>query len=306
MVGYIIRRIFMLLPQLFVVSILVFLLMYMTPGDPAVLLLGHDMTEEALVDVRKELGLDKPLYRQYLSFIGGALKGDFGRSFQTRREVSIELWRTFPNTLILTCASMLISVVIGVPIGILTAYRQYSWIDNLFRFVTISSVSIPIYFLGLLLIYVFSIYLRILPSFGYEGFGHLILPSISLSAYSLGIIARMTRSSMLEVLKQAYIVTARSKGLAESLVVYGHAFRNALIPVVTVVGLQFGLLLGGAVLTETVFAWPGIGRLMITGVFARDYPMVRGCVLLVATAFIFVNLIVDILYLYLDPRIRYE
>jgi peptide/nickel transport system permease protein len=280
--------------------------MYATPGDPAVMLLGQDITEESLAQVRKELGLEDPIYIQYFSFVLGALRGDFGRSFQTRRQVSIELWRTFPNTLRLTACSIFISVLIGIPVGIITAYREHSWMDNLLRFITISSVSMPIYFLGLVLIYFFSIYLGVLPTSGYGGMSHLILPSVSLSAYSLGIIARMTRSSMLEVLRQEYIVTARSKGLSENLVLHRHALRNSLIPVVTVVGLQFGILLGGAVLTETVFAWPGIGRLMITAVFARDYPMVRGCVLLIATAFIFVNLVVDILYVYLDPRIRYE
>jgi len=267
------------------------------------MLLGQDITEEGLAKLRAQLGLDKPLYVQYFIFLTGALKGDFGRSFETQRLVSEEIKHAFPATLELTVASLLISILIGIPVGITSAVRQYSLADKIIRFSVLIAVSLPIYWLGLMLIFLFSVILKLLPSFGRGGWQQLILPSFSLSCYSFAMIIRMTRSSMLEVLRNEYITTARAKGIPNFFVIYKHALRNALIPVVTVIGLQFGTLLGGAVLTETVFAWPGVGRLLVQGIFSRDYPIIRAGVLLIAGSFVIINLLVDILYAYIDPTI---
>ncbi len=247
--------------------------------------------------------MDKPLYERYLIFLTDAFKGDFGRSFETQRPVIEEIRNAFPATMELAVASLLIAIFVGIPVGITSAVRQYSMVDRIIRFSVLIAVSLPIFWLGLMLIFLFSIILRLLPSFGRGGWENLILPAASLACYSLAIIVRMTRSSMLEVLRNEYITTARAKGIPDFFVVYKHALRNALIPVVTIIGLQFGTLLGGAVLTETVFAWPGIGRLLVQAIFSRDYPIIRAGILLVSGCFIIINLLVDILYTYIDPTV---
>jgi peptide/nickel transport system permease protein len=304
--NYIIKRILTSFFLLIFISAIVFLLLELAPGDPATLLLGHDATKEGIAKLRAELGLDEPVYQRYFAFIIDAFHGDFGRSYETRRPVIEEVRNAFFATLQLAVASLLIAVLIGIPAGITSAVHQYSFIDKTIRFLILAAVSLPVFWLGLMLILLFSITLRWLPSFGRGGWENLVLPAFSLSCYSLAIIIRMTRSSMLEVLRNEYITTARAKGIPEFFVIYKHALRNALIPVVTIIGLQFGILLGGAVLTETVFAWPGVGRLLLQGIFSRDYPIIRAGVLLVSGCFVFINLLVDILYTYIDPTVVFD
>lgn len=291
---------------LLLVSIIVFVLLALAPGDPAeLILMGQQTTPEALAQLRHELGLDMPLYVQYTRFVWDALRGDLGRSWLNNEPVLRELGRAFPATVTLSFWALLTSTTIGITVGIIAAVRQYSILDFLTRSLVLLGVSMPIFWLGLMLISLFSVQLHWFPSSGRGTWKHMILPVISLATYSVGIIARMARSSMLEVLREDYIRTARAKGLPKRMVHLHHALMNALIPIVTVVGLQLGYLLGGAILTETVFAYPGLGWRMMQALFARDYPIVRGGVLLMATSFIIVNLAVDILYVYLDPRIRY-
>ncbi|MDR7432888.1 MAG: ABC transporter permease [Armatimonadota bacterium] len=284
----------------------VFVAIRLIPGDPAQIMAGQAATEEVVRQIRQSLGLDQPLPVQYLYFLRNVVRGDLGRSLFNGAPVVEELGQRFPRTVRLALASIVVASLIGVPAGILAATRHLSWLDTLVMLVALVGVSMPVFWLGLNLILVFSVRLQWLPAFGYETWRHLLLPSVTLGAASAAIVARMTRSSMLEVLGQDYIRTARAKGLAERVVVNRHALRNALIPVVTVLGLQLGTLLSGAVLTETVFAWPGIGRLLVDAVLARDYPIIQGATLLIAATFVALNLAVDLLYGLLDPRIRYE
>jgi ABC-type dipeptide/oligopeptide/nickel transport system permease component len=309
--AYVLRRLLVSIPLLLFVSIVVFLLMELTPGDPAVLMLGQDATPGSIAELRKQFGLDLPLPQQYLLFLGNLLHGDLGRSFVTHLSVGGELARTWPATFELSVAAMLIALIVGLPLGIVTAVRRGGVFDQITRVTVLMTVSMPIFWSGLLLIYYFSVQLGWLPTSG-RGDGtvssellHLVLPAVSLSTFSLAVIVRLMRSSMLDVLGEDYMRTARSKGLRTSTVIVRHGMKNALIPVVTVAGLQFGQLLAGAALTETVFNWPGVGRLVVTAVFSRDYPMIRGAILLIAATFIFVNLLVDLVYAFLDPRIRY-
>jgi peptide/nickel transport system permease protein len=306
MARYLLVRTLGALVTLFLVSVIVFVLLALAPGDPAQLLLaGQAATPEAVANLRAQLGLDQPLYVQYVRFVVDALQGNFGRSWQTNALVVQELGRVFPATVALSVWSLLLSVVIGVTLGVVSAVRQYSIVDVVARTVVLLGVSIPIYWLGLVLIAIFAVQLQWLPSSGPGDWKHLVLPVVTLSTYSVSVIARMARSSMLEILRQDYLRTARAKGLLERVVVYRHALKNALIPIVTIVGLQLGGLLGGAILTETVFSYPGLGWTMLNALSSRDYPMVRGGVLLVAGVFVLVNLAVDCLYAYLDPRIHY-
>jgi peptide/nickel transport system permease protein len=291
---------------MFLVSVIVFVLLALAPGDPAeLILMGQQTTPEAVAQLRHELGLDRPLYGQYAQFVWDAMRGDLGRSWQNNEPVLRELGRVFPATVSLSLWALFTSTVIGITVGIIAAVRQYSVLDFVTRSLVLVGVSMPIFWLGLMLISLFAVQLHWFPSSGRGSWRHMVLPVISLATYSVGIIARMARSSMLEVLRDDYIRTARAKGLPERIVHLRHALKNALIPIVTVVGLQLGYLLGGAILTETVFAYPGLGWRMMQALFARDYPIVRGGVLLMAASFIVVNLTVDILYVYLDPRIRY-
>jgi len=315
MTGYIIRRILALIPVLFGISFLVFLILHLAPGDPALIMLGPKANATSLAQLRHDLGLDQPFWVQYFRWIWRVLQGDWGRSIQLKREVLPLILLRFQATAYLTLGSALLAILLGIPIGIISATRQYSLLDRVSMVGILLGFSMPVFWLGIILQLFFSLYLGILPVSGMQSPGqqggldllqHLALPSIALATGAAVIIARMTRSSMLEVLHQDYIRTARAKGAPERLVIYRHALWNAMIPVVTVVGMQVGYLLGGDILVEIIFSWPGIGLLMMNGIMARDFPLVQGAILLVATSYVFVNLIVDILYAYVDPRIHYQ
>jgi peptide/nickel transport system permease protein len=301
---YVLKRILLLIPVLLGVSLLVFAIMSLTPGDPAQLILGENAPKEAVLKLREEMGLNDPFFMQYFRFVKNAIMGDFGRSYTTGREVFGEIFARFPNTLILAVIGIIISVCIGIPIGIISATRQYSFLDSFSMVIALLGVSMPVFWLGLMLILTFSVKLGWLPSGGFDGLKSIILPAVTLGVGSAAIITRMTRSSMLEVIRQDYIRTARAKGVAEKVVINKHALKNALIPIITVVGLQFGHLLGGAVLTESVYSWPGVGRLMVDAIRQKDTPTVLAAVVFLAAAFSVVNLLVDILYAYVDPRIK--
>ena len=314
MTGYIIRRLLSLIPVLIGVTFLVFLVMQLAPGDPAQIMLGPKATETSLAQLRHELGLDQPWHVQYFRWISRVVQGNWGRSIQLKREVLPFILDRFRNSLYLTVLAALIACTVGIPVGILSAVRQYSVSDRATMVLVLVGFSMPIFWLGIMLQILFGLRLGILPVSGLQSpersdlldlISHLILPSIALATGAMAIIARMTRSSMLEVIRQDYVRTARSKGLSERLVINRHALKNALIPVVTVVGMQVGYLLGGDVLVEIVFSYPGIGLAMINGILARDFPLVQGAILLVASSYVLVNLAVDLLYAYLDPRIRY-
>lgn len=301
---YIIRRLLLLIPVMLGVTFLVFTIMHFTPGDPAKLILGESAQPEQVEALREEMGLNEPFLVRYVKYIAKSITGDFGRSYATKRPVFQEVFSRFPATLRLTTAAMLLAVLIGIPIGIISATKQYTITDSVTMILALIGVSMPVFWLGLMLILLFSVRWGILPSGGSETLKHLILPAFTLGISSAAIITRMTRSSMLEVIRQDYIRTARSKGVAEKVVINKHALKNALIPVVTVVGLQFGSLLGGAVLTESVFSWPGVGRLMVDSIRKKDTPMVLASVIFISVTFSFVNLFVDVLYAYIDPRIK--
>ncbi|WP_299431761.1 nickel ABC transporter permease [uncultured Meiothermus sp.] len=306
MTTYILRRLLIVVPTLLGVLLAVFLMVRLAPGDPAQLLAGEFATPETLADIRERFGLDQPWYAQLGIYIVNVFQGDLGESVRTRQPVTHELANFFPNTLKLTLAAMLVALLIGIPAGIISAIRPGTAIDLLVMLGALIGVSMPVFWFGLMAILIFSVQLGWFPVAGTGTIWHLVLPAITLGTSTAAILARMTRSAMLEVLSQDYIRTARAKGLAGRVVVFKHAMRNALIPVVTITGLQFGGLLEGAVITETVFAWPGIGRLLVDSILARDYPVVQGAVLLIAVAFILINLVVDLLYGVIDPRIRYD
>ncbi len=301
---FIIRRLIMLIPVLIGVSIISFLILHLAPGDPAELLAGEDATKEDIMMIRHELGLDKPLWIQYFMFLKGITTGEL-KSLKFSMPVMDVIKPRLFNTLELSLASILIAVIIGIFAGVASATHRYTWIDYLSTIGALLGVSMPVFWWGLILILIFSVELGLLPSGGMGGISHLILPAIVLGTASTAIIARMTRSSMLDVLRQDYVRTARAKGLLEKIIIYRHALRNALIPTVTVVGLQFGYMLAGAVLTESVFSWPGVGRLLVEAILFRDFPVVQSALLIIAIMFVLVNLLVDVLYAFLDPRIRH-
>jgi peptide/nickel transport system permease protein/oligopeptide transport system permease protein len=286
--------------------VIVFAMVRLAPGDPAQLLAGEFADAETIELIRERFGLNQSIPEQFLRFVGGVVQGDLGRSTRSNREVTADLAVYFPNTLELALGAIAVAILLGIPMGIIAALRPNTPVDLVVMLGALLGVSMPVFWFGLLAILIFSVELGWFPVAGRGTLRHLVLPAITLSASSLAIIARMTRSSMLEVLGQDFIRTARAKGLFGRGVVLKHALRNALVPVVTVVGLQFGALLAGAVITETVFTWPGIGSLLVQSILARDYPVVQGAVLLIAVSFIFVNLIVDLIYGYIDPRIRYD
>ena len=304
------------MPVLVGVSVVVFMVLHLSPGDPAEIMLGSAATSEDLARLRADLGLTQPLPVQYVRWMGRVARGDLGRSLWMRRAVLPDVLERFRATLLLTGTALVISTTGGVLLGVLAASRPHSWLDRLSAVASLFGASMPVFWLGIVLMVIFSLQLGWLPASGmwapYGGgdardlLAHLALPAVTLAAASVTIIARLTRSTMLEVLGQDYIRTARAKGLVERLVIARHGLRNALIPIVTVVGVQAGYLLGGAVLTEAVFAWPGVGTLMVQGILARDFPLVQGCVLVIAVSFVLVNLAVDLLYAWIDPRIRYE
>ena len=303
---YIVRRLLYAIPTLIGVSIVIFLMVRLIPGDPARLIAGLQATSEEVERLRVELGLDRPLYEQYLRFGRDIFSGDLGISAATQTSVALEIGSRFGATFSLAVTGTIIATTVGLIAGIISATSYNSLTDYAVMAIALFGVSVPVFWLGIMLMLIFAVGLNWLPAGGYGGPAHLILPSITLAAFSTAIIARMTRSSLLETLNTDFVRTARAKGLPERLVVARHALRNALIPVITVVGLQFGALLGGAVLTETTFAWPGLGRLLVSAITARDYPVIQGSVLVFATLFVVVNLGVDILYAYVDPRIHYD
>jgi len=306
MLQYIVKRLLGLLPTLLLVGLLVFLFVHLLPGDPARLAAGPDATPETVDLVRRDLGLDKPLPQQFVRFLNGVVHWDFGKSLRTKREVSTEIGDRFMPTFWLTVWSMAWSVVIGMTIGILSAVWRNRWPDQVGMALAVSGISFPAFALGMVLMQVFSVQLGWLPTVGDETWRHYILPSITLGAAVAAIMARFTRSSFVDILGEDYIRTARAKGLDERRVVIKHGMRNALIPVVTMMGLQFGFLLGGSIVVEKVFNWPGLGRLLVDAVDMRDYPVIQALVLLFSLEFILINLIVDVLYGVINPRIRYR
>ncbi|HPI97187.1 MAG TPA: ABC transporter permease [Synergistales bacterium] len=308
MFAYILRRLLYTIPVIWGVVTVVFILMAVVPGDPARIMMGQRGDPETLERIRSDLGLDLPIHRQYLRFMQEIIKGDLGTSYRTNQEVSEALIERFPATFKLAFWAMIFASVTGVAAGMLSAVKQYSLFDYSAMFIAIAGVSAPVFWVGLILLFIFAYTLNIVPGVGY-GDGQLIyllLPVITLGVRPAALIARLTRSCMLEVLNQDYIRTARAKGLAEKTVIIKHAFKNALIPVVTIIGTQLSALLSGAVLTETIFAWPGIGRLAVEALVARDFPMIRGTVIFMALIFLVANLVVDLSYGFIDPRVRYS
>ncbi len=334
MKWYIIKRLLQIIPVILGVTLIAFALIHLAPGDPVRTMLGQHATQMEIDDIRAKYGLDQPLYVQYFIWLSDVLQGDLGRSILSHEQVTTEIGSRFPNTIELAIAAMLFAILIGVVAGIISATKQYSVADYSVMGLALFGISMPVFWLGIMLMMIFGVFLGWLPIGGridlllpfqrLTGFmvidsiitlngaalisvlRHLILPAIALGTIPMAIIARTTRSSMLEVLRQDFIRTERAKGLSERKVIYKHAIRNAMVPVVTVIGLNFGLLLSGAILTETVFSWPGVGRLVVDAVYARDYPLVIGCILVFALVFVIVNLITDILYTFIDPRIHYD
>lgn len=306
LLRYIFKRLLLLIPTLLGVVTIVFLMVRIIPGDPAEVIGGVMASQEDVERIRIQLGLDKPIHVQYAVFITQLLTFDLGTSARTGAPVISEIAFRLPNTVLLAIVSLAIGSSIGLLLGVLAATKRGTILDRLASTAAVLGFSMPVYWLGLMLIIVFAVQLRLLPAGGSGSPSHLVLPALTLSLVLMGNIARMTRGSMIDVLDQSYIRVTRAKGLAEVIVVYGHALRNALIPVITIMGLQFGQLLGGAVLTETVFAWPGMGKLTVDSILARDYSMVQGCIFIFALMFAMVNLLVDILYACVNPRIRYE
>jgi ABC-type dipeptide/oligopeptide/nickel transport system permease component len=305
-VTWIARRLLAAVPVLFGVTLAVFSMLFLVPGDPVKMMLAEFVTSpEQVAQMRAQLHLDEPIPVQYGRFVGNALRGDLGTSIRSRRPVVTEIAENAASTAQLAVAGMLVAVVLGIPLGLLAALRRNSWLDVASMAVALLGVSMPSFWLGLLLIFVFSLQIGWFPATGGGDIVHLVLPSVTLGAIASAIIARLTRSSMLEVLGQDYVRTARAKGLAWWGVVVRHALKNALIPVITIFGLQFGNLLAGAVIVETVFSRPGIGRLIVGGILAKDFPLVQGTVLFVATGYVLINVLVDIAYGFVDPRIRF-
>ena len=304
MLKFIGKRVLMLIPVLVGVSLIVFTLMQLSPGDPAMIILGAQAAPEDIAILRESMGLNDPLVMQFLRFLLGMFKLDFGTSYKDGMPVLTKLLEALPYTAQLTFSAVLLALIVGIPAGIISATKQYSAFDRIATVAALIGFSTPNFWLSIMLILVFSVNLQWLPVSGTGTILHLVLPSIALGLQSAAVFTRMTRSSMLEVLNMDYIRTARAKGLSERIVILKHALKNALIPVITVVGLQIGLLFGGAILTETVFAWPGVGRLMIDSIRAKDTPVVQGGVIFTASIFVFINLLVDILYAYVDPRVK--
>jgi peptide/nickel transport system permease protein len=313
MLAEILRRLVAIIPVMAVVAIAVFALLHLTPGDPAVIIAGDYATTEDIARIRAKLGLDKPFLSQVGIWLGQVLRGDLGTSIFSGLPVTRLIFQRAEVTIVLTLYAMVISVCVGVPLGIVAAWRQGSWLDRVVMIFAVSGFSMPVFWLGFLLVYVFAISFSWLPVQGYAplagGFGgtlrHLTLPAVTLSVVYMALIARMTRASMLGVLGEDYIRTAFAKGLAPRSVLVRHALKNASLPVVTIIGLGFALLIGGAVVTESVYALPGLGRLTVDAIIRRDYPVIQGVILVVSAVYVMINLVIDVLYVVLDPRIRY-
>jgi peptide/nickel transport system permease protein len=306
MFRYVLKRLLSTIPVLLGISFLLFFMLRMLPGDPAQVLAGQMATPEDIRIIRHQLGLDRPIHVQYGLFLGRLARFDLGRSARTQNPVIQEIWARLPNTMLLAVVAIGLACLFGIPAGIVSAVRPYTWLDYLATSMALFGISMPVFWLGLMLVILFSVILHWLPAGGTGSWKHVVLPSLTLASFVVAFITRMTRASMMEALSQDYVTTARSKGLREEVVIVKHALKNALIPIITVVGLQFGLLLGGAVLTETVFAWPGLGRLIVDSILARDYPVIQGAILIFGLLYITVNLLVDLLYAWVDPRIRYD
>ena len=333
MVEFIGRRILQIIPVLLGVSIIVFFMVRAIPGDPAQILLGQTATQEQVQAMRAQMGLDKPVPVQYVLFLRDAFTGDLGESIVTGRPVTVELMARLPATLELTAFAMFVAVLVGVPVGVISAVKQYSILDKITSVLALTGISMPIFWLAMILVVIFTVNLQLLPFPGrlssettitaitglvlvdslltfnlagfWDGLKHLILPAVALGTIPMAVVTRMTRSSMLEVMNEDYVRTARAKGVVPWRVVSKHALRNAMLPTVTVIGLQVGLLMGGAIITERIFAWPGVGQIAYDSINRRDYAMIQGVVLYGALFFVLVNLLVDILYAVLDPRVRY-
>lgn len=306
MIRFLIRRLVLTVPVLLGVATLVFSLVHLVPGDPAQVMLGDAAAPEDVARLRHTLGLDRPLYAQYLSFVGGALRGDLGTSLRTSQPVVAAIAERMPATVELALSSMLVALVVSIPLGIVAAVRAGTVVDHAATTTSLLGISIPNFWLGPLLAIGFSIELGWFPVSGRGTLGHLVLPSITLGAPLAAVLARITRASLIEELRELYVLAARARGVSVARAIVVHAFRNSLIPVVTVLGLQFGSVLTGAVITETIFAWPGVGRLLVQSINFRDYPLVQGCILLIAVSYVSMNLLVDVAYGLLDPRIRLE
>lgn len=301
---FIAKRLVAMVPVLLGVTLVIYLILNMAPGDPAKVILGEQATPEQIAELREEMGLNDPVLVQYARYIFNLVQGDMGESYNSGLKCNVEIFARFPNTLRLTICAISLAVILALPIGIVAAVKQNSIFDGVSMFVALIGLSMPVFWLGLLLILFFSLRLGWFPSSGAEGWKSLVLPTVTLGFQQMASIARVTRSSMLEVIRADYIRTARAKGVAESKVITKHALKNALIPTVTVVGLQFGGMLGGSVMTESVYAWPGVGRLMVQSINKRDIPMVLGCVIMFSVTSSVVNLLVDVLYGFIDPRIK--
>ena len=313
MLRYIQRRLLMLLPVLLGISVIVFLVMHLAPGDPALILAGPTATASEIAAIREKLGLNEPIYVQYWRFLSNALRGDLGESVQSGESVSAMLAQRFPNTVALAVAAMIVAMIIGLTSGIIAAVKKGSVFDSASMVTALLGISLPNFWLGLMLMLIFAVRLRWFPVAGYNGqwwtvtgIKQLTLPAITLGVQTAALLARITRSSMLEVMRADFVRTARAKGLSQMVTIGKHVFRNALIPVATVIGINFGGLLGGTVVTESVFAINGVGRTMVQAITSRDFPVVQGAVLLVASTFVLMNLLVDVIYAVLDPRIRYD
>ncbi|AEI77370.1 glutathione ABC transport system permease protein GsiC [Cupriavidus necator N-1] len=306
MLNYFLKRVLGVIPTLLIVAVLVFLFVHLLPGDPARLAAGPEADSATVELVRKDLGLDRPMHEQFVNFFSNAVRGEFGHSLRTKRPVSEEIGDRFMPTLLLTVTSMAWAVVFGMVIGIGSAVWRNRWPDRFGMTLAVSGISFPAFALGMLLMEVFSVQLGWLPSIGADSWKHYVLPSITLGAAVAAVMARFTRASFVEVLQEDFIRTARAKGVRETLVVTKHGLRNAMIPVVTMMGLQFGFLLGGSIVVEKVFNWPGLGRLLVDAVEMRDYPVIQAEVLLFSLEFILINLVVDMLYTVINPTIRYK
>jgi ABC-type dipeptide/oligopeptide/nickel transport system permease component len=308
MTEYVIRRILLVIPVLFGVTLVTFILMYVVPGDPVLSMVGERYDPQTLESLRAELHLNDPLPLQYLRYIWGVVRGDLGRSFITRKPVLNSILEKFPNTLRLAFSAMVVATIIGLVVGIISAVKPYSLWDRLSMTFALAGISVPVFWVGLILILIVAVKFRLLPPSGFGGgnIKYLILPAITLGTRSAAFIARMTRANMLEVIHEDYIRTARSKGLREFWVVNKHALKNVMIPIVTVLGMDFGSYLSGSVLTESIFGWPGLGRYTLLAILKRDFPVIQGAVLFMAVVFVTVNLLVDLSYSVLDPRIRYK
>jgi ABC-type dipeptide/oligopeptide/nickel transport system permease component len=304
--AFIVRRLVLSIPTLLGVMIVVFLLLYVAPGDPVQDMVGERADAETIARLRKELHLDEPVAKQFVLYAGGVLKGDLGNSYITQRPIIRDIRERFPKTLLLAGSAMLLASVLGITIGVLSARNPGGWFDRFGLGLAYLGISFPVYWVGLILILIFAVTLKWLPPSGYGGIKYLILPALALGSRSIAFLARVTRSSMLEVLGGDFVRTARAKGLQERLVIGRHALRNALIPIITVLGLDFGYYLTGSILTETIFSWPGIGRYVVNAISRRDLPAINGTVLFLSVVFVLVNLITDIAYAKADPRVAYS